>query len=123
MILGTNFGDEEGSLSEMARREKEVGRQRHSHRSVRAASASSQLGMQVTANSSSLSSSAGTAGVASQNSTSTGVGANSKPFIAEGEVLRIERVTRYDMGFYMCIASNGVPPSVSQRIFLRVSCK
>ena len=46
-----------------------------------------------------------------------------KPFIAEGEVLRIDRVSRYDMGYYMCIASNGVPPSVAQRIFLPVSCK
>lgn len=46
-----------------------------------------------------------------------------KSFIAEGEVLRIDRISRYDMGFYMCIASNGVPPSVSQRIFLPVSCK
>lgn len=44
-------------------------------------------------------------------------------FLSEGEVLRFERVTRYDMGFYMCIASNGVPPSVSQRIFLPVTCK
>ena len=48
---------------------------------------------------------------------------SSKPFLAEGELLRIERVSRYDMGFYICIASNGVPPSISQRIFLPVSCK
>lgn len=44
------------------------------------------------------------------------------PFIAEGEVLHFDRVSRRDMGFYICIASNGVPPSVSQRIFLPVSC-
>jgi len=47
----------------------------------------------------------------------------SKTFIGEGEVLRFERVSRYDMGFYMCIATNGVLPSVSQRIFLPVSCE
>lgn len=44
-------------------------------------------------------------------------------FLAEGEILRFDRVMRYDMGFYQCIASNGIPPSVSQRIFLPVSCK
>lgn len=48
---------------------------------------------------------------------------SSNKFIGEGEVLRFDRVSRYDMGFYMCIASNGVSPSVSQRIFLPVSCK
>lgn len=42
-------------------------------------------------------------------------------FTAEGEVLHFDRVSRKDMGFYICIASNGVPPSVSQRIFLPVS--
>uniref|UniRef100_A0A6G1S477 Neuronal growth regulator 1 n=1 Tax=Aceria tosichella TaxID=561515 RepID=A0A6G1S477_9ACAR len=58
---------------------------------------------------------------APQGVTSTGNASTTKPFIGEGEVLRIDRVSRYDMGYYMCIASNGVPPSVSQRIFLPVS--
>lgn len=43
--------------------------------------------------------------------------------LANGPVLRFANVTRHDMGFYMCIASNGIAPSVSQRVFLPVSCK
>lgn len=43
--------------------------------------------------------------------------------IAEGEMLRFERISRYDMGWYMCIAANGVQPSVSQRIFVPVMSK
>lgn len=27
------------------------------------------------------------------------------------------------MGAYLCIASNGVPPSISKRVELRVQCK
>ncbi|XP_076356134.1 lachesin-like [Tachypleus tridentatus] len=38
----------------------------------------------------------------------------------EGEKLNITRVTRLHMGAYLCIASNGVPPSVSRRILLHV---
>ncbi|XP_022247142.1 lachesin-like [Limulus polyphemus] len=38
----------------------------------------------------------------------------------EGEKLSITRVTRLHMGAYLCIASNGVPPSVSRRILLHV---
>lgn len=44
-------------------------------------------------------------------------------FPVEGETLRFERVTRQDMGKYLCIASNGVQPSVAQSIFLPVDCK
>lgn len=33
----------------------------------------------------------------------------------EGEVLEIARISRLDMSAYLCIASNGVPPSVSKR--------
>lgn len=33
------------------------------------------------------------------------------------------RVSRLDMGAYLCIASNGVPPSVSKRIKVSVDCK
>ncbi|XP_065204565.1 lachesin-like isoform X2 [Planococcus citri] len=40
---------------------------------------------------------------------------------AEGSVLNITRVNRMHMGPYLCIASNGVPPSVSKRIMLIVN--
>lgn len=35
----------------------------------------------------------------------------------------IPRVNRLDMGAYLCIASNGIPPSVSKRVMLIVHCK
>jgi len=38
-------------------------------------------------------------------------------------VLHIVRVSRLHMGAYLCIASNGVPPSISKRVVLRVQCK
>ncbi|XP_034950443.1 neurotrimin-like [Chelonus insularis] len=38
----------------------------------------------------------------------------------EGKYFRITKVTRSHMGSYLCIASNGVPPSVSKRIMLIV---
>ncbi|KFM76454.1 Lachesin, partial [Stegodyphus mimosarum] len=38
-----------------------------------------------------------------------------------GEFLNLTQVTREDMGAYLCIASNGVPPSVSKRILLQVN--
>lgn len=41
----------------------------------------------------------------------------------EGEMLTLSKVTRSEMGAYMCIAANGVPPSVSKRIQLQVHCK
>ncbi|XP_043280754.1 lachesin isoform X2 [Venturia canescens] len=37
-----------------------------------------------------------------------------------GETLTLSKVTRSEMGTYMCIASNGVPPSVSKRMMLHV---
>ncbi|GIY80719.1 hemicentin-1 [Caerostris darwini] len=39
----------------------------------------------------------------------------------EGEFLNMTQVTREDMGAYLCIASNGIPPSVSKRILLQVN--
>ncbi|XP_060524472.1 neurotrimin-like isoform X2 [Cylas formicarius] len=39
---------------------------------------------------------------------------------AEGTMLNLTRVSRQQMGPYLCIASNGVPPSVSKRIMLIV---
>lgn len=41
----------------------------------------------------------------------------------EGPTFTISRVNRLHMGAYLCIASNGVPPSVSKRITLIVHCK
>lgn len=38
----------------------------------------------------------------------------------DGTVFNITRVNRLHMGAYLCIASNGVPPSVSKRIMLIV---
>ncbi|XP_004519441.2 lachesin [Ceratitis capitata] len=38
----------------------------------------------------------------------------------EGDTLEITRISRLDMGAYLCIASNGVPPSVSKRIKVSV---
>ncbi|KAJ9579031.1 hypothetical protein L9F63_024862, partial [Diploptera punctata] len=38
----------------------------------------------------------------------------------EGAVFNITRVNRLHMGAYLCIASNGVPPTVSKRIMLIV---
>ena len=40
-----------------------------------------------------------------------------------GPVLRLYKVSRMDMGAYMCIARNGVPPAVSKRIELGIDCK
>lgn len=33
------------------------------------------------------------------------------------------RVSRLDMGVYMCIAKNGIPPAVSKTIRLGIDCK
>lgn len=41
----------------------------------------------------------------------------------EGDVLQLTKVTRSEMGAYLCIAANGVPPSVSKRMMLHVHCK
>ncbi|XP_075211174.1 lachesin-like [Lycorma delicatula] len=40
--------------------------------------------------------------------------------VVDGELLQISRVSRLHMGVYLCIASNGVPPSISKRLMLRV---
>jgi hypothetical protein len=40
-----------------------------------------------------------------------------------GPVLRLYKVSRMDMGAYMCIAKNGVPPAVSKRIQLGIDCE
>lgn len=41
--------------------------------------------------------------------------------VYRGEALRFSRVSRGHMGAYLCLASNGVPPSITRRIFLEVS--
>ncbi|XP_059474237.1 lachesin-like isoform X1 [Neocloeon triangulifer] len=38
----------------------------------------------------------------------------------ENEVLSLVKVTRSEMGAYLCIAANGVPPSVSKRMMVHV---
>ncbi|KAH9420910.1 hypothetical protein DERP_001344, partial [Dermatophagoides pteronyssinus] len=43
------------------------------------------------------------------------------PNSTEGEVIHIEKVSRLHMGAYLCIAQNGIPPSVSRRIVLQVN--
>nr|CAI5816835.1 unnamed protein product [Callosobruchus analis] len=40
--------------------------------------------------------------------------------VVDGEILFITKVSRLHMGIYLCIASNGVPPSISKRISLKV---
>ncbi|XP_060537401.1 lachesin isoform X2 [Cylas formicarius] len=45
---------------------------------------------------------------------------NEKLAEVEGEVLSLTKVTRSEMGAYLCIATNGVPPSVSKRMMLHV---
>ncbi|XP_020292957.1 lachesin-like isoform X2 [Pseudomyrmex gracilis] len=47
-------------------------------------------------------------------------GGKTKQLSAEGETLTLSKVTRGEMGVYLCIASNGVPPSVSKRMMLHV---
>ncbi|KAJ4436915.1 hypothetical protein ANN_17047 [Periplaneta americana] len=42
--------------------------------------------------------------------------------VVDGELLHITKVSRLHMGAYLCIASNGVPPSISKRVALRVQC-
>ena len=41
----------------------------------------------------------------------------------DGNSLVFPSVSRAHVGEYLCIASNGVPPSISKRIVLRVQCK
>lgn len=35
----------------------------------------------------------------------------------------LTKISRLDMGAYLCIASNGIPPSVSKRIKVSVDCE
>ncbi|XP_075215406.1 lachesin-like [Lycorma delicatula] len=38
----------------------------------------------------------------------------------QGEILKLSKITRSEMGAYLCIASNSIPPSVSKRILVNV---
>lgn len=40
-----------------------------------------------------------------------------------GDSLTLVKLERRQMGAYLCIASNDVPPAVSKRITLNVNCK
>ncbi|KOC61270.1 Lachesin [Habropoda laboriosa] len=41
----------------------------------------------------------------------------------EGEQLHLKSIKRQEMGSYLCIASNGVPPTVSKRYYVNVQFK
>lgn len=41
----------------------------------------------------------------------------------QGPELVLRRLTRADMGAYLCIAANGIPSPVSKRIMVHVHCK
>ncbi|ERL94773.1 hypothetical protein D910_12047 [Dendroctonus ponderosae] len=44
-----------------------------------------------------------------------------KVYECEGEKLELYKISRLDMGAYLCIATNGIPPSVSKRIKLSLT--
>lgn len=43
--------------------------------------------------------------------------------VVDGEILSITKISRLHMAAYLCVASNGVPPSISKRVQLKVQCK
>ncbi|XP_063236715.1 lachesin-like isoform X2 [Bacillus rossius redtenbacheri] len=49
-----------------------------------------------------------------------GVDRRRKVAVMDGESLHLTRISRAEMGAYLCIATNGVPPSVSKRIIVDV---
>ncbi|XP_070505409.1 lachesin isoform X1 [Chironomus tepperi] len=40
--------------------------------------------------------------------------------VVDGEILSVTKVSRLHMAAYLCVASNGVPPSISRRVMLKV---
>lgn len=40
----------------------------------------------------------------------------------EGETLSLIRISRLDMGVYVCTASNGILPAASRRIAVNINC-
>lgn len=51
------------------------------------------------------------------------VGGSRMIIAQDGEELTFPKISRTDSAAYLCIASNGVPPSVSKRIILDVECE
>ncbi|XP_071540302.1 lachesin-like [Panulirus ornatus] len=51
---------------------------------------------------------------------SGGVGVGRSVRVVEGEKLILKKVSRLQMGSYLCIASNSIPPSISKRAHLSV---
>jgi hypothetical protein len=47
---------------------------------------------------------------------------NSTVATYEGETLSLIRISRLDMGIYVCTASNGIPPAASRRIAVNINC-
>ncbi|ODM99312.1 Lachesin [Orchesella cincta] len=47
-------------------------------------------------------------------------GSKTQVTVHEGEVLKLQKISRADMGTYLCIAGNSVPPSISKRITVSV---
>lgn len=43
-------------------------------------------------------------------------------FSVKGSRLVLKQANRHHMGAYLCIASNGIPPTVSKRVVLIVNC-
>ena len=43
--------------------------------------------------------------------------------IIENAKLRLTKISRLNMGDYLCVASNGIPPSASNRFSVRVQCE
>ena len=43
--------------------------------------------------------------------------------IVEHSELRLPKISRLHMGDYLCVASNGIPPSTSKKYRIRVQCK
>ena len=41
----------------------------------------------------------------------------------QGARLRLDKISRLNMGDYLCVASNGIPPSASNRFSIRVQCE
>lgn len=52
------------------------------------------------------------------------LGTNKKWIVSHfnGSTLTIEKAGRLNMGAYLCIATNGIPPTISKRIMLIVHC-
>ena len=44
-------------------------------------------------------------------------------YCLKGPRLRLDKISRLNMGDYLCVASNGIPPSASNRFSIRVQCE